>query len=82
MNKDKEMYFIYSEMEYDHNVERMKSIGKTFRCGQVSTNDKVQQFTNIIDPDILYITLKTYPDLKIVAKGILSKMSYTDVSRD
>ena len=82
MTKDKEMYFIYSEMEYDHNVERMKSIGKTFTCGHISVENKVQEFTNIIDPDILSNTLEIYPDIKIVAKGVPSKMTYVDVSRE
>ena len=73
--------FVFSEMQVAKEKEIAAKLGKTFQCGEVSIGASTKKYSKIIkDSTDLAQMLGLYPDTKIVAEGVLSKLNYTPVT--
>lgn len=73
-NKDEYVYFIYSEQQEKLRKEVEAKIGREFKCGLVVVRGLRVPFTE------MNITgTSRFPDAKLVAQGIKSRMKYTDI---
>jgi hypothetical protein len=82
MVADKEMIFVYSEMQINEDTVVNRKLGRNFKCGSVYVGSTEKQFSKIIDPDDLEAMIVNYPDTKIIYRGRLSKTKYDDVTKD
>lgn len=82
MVEEKDVIFVYSEMQIDEEKKICKKIGKIFECGNVAMGHTNQQFTKIIYPEELSAMCAQYPDTVIVTQGKLSNIKYTDIKRE
>jgi hypothetical protein len=67
-------YFIFSASQLKDRSEIEKSIGKTFKPGEVAVGPKKKKYTEMNSTGT-----SRYSDAKIVAEGDISKMKYTDI---
>lgn len=74
-SKDVYVYFLYSEQQNKERTAIEKSRSHTFVPGTVVVNGRKKIFTEISKN-----TSNRYPDCRIVAEGIKSKMLYTPVA--
>lgn len=77
VDKNEEVYFIYSDEEYDARNKTLERLNLKFYCGTVSIDTDVVQYTNIIRKEDLKKTRELYPDLKVVHVGTLTNSTYT-----
>ena len=82
MVSDKEMLFVYSEMQINEDRNVSKKLGRNFTCGNVYVGSVEKQFSKIINPEDLDAMFGCFPDTKVVYRGKLSKTKYTDIKRD
>ena len=74
-SKDNYVYFLYSEQQRAERTRIEKSMSRIFNPGVVVVNGKRENFTEISKNPT-----NRYPDCKVVAQGIKSKMVYTPIS--
>lgn len=67
-------YFIYSRTQAKEREQIEKSIGRTFKPGEVSVGAKMAQFTEMNSTG-----KSRYSDAVIVAKGDTSNMHYVPI---
>lgn len=73
--KDKYMYFLYSEIQHKERTNIEAKINKIFIPGTVYIHGKANKYTELSkNPTNNYI------DTKIVAEGYLSTMRYTKIT--
>jgi hypothetical protein len=74
-SKDNYVYFLYSEQQRAERTRIEKSMSRIFNPGVVVVNGKRENFTEISKNPT-----NRYPDCKVVAQGIKSKMVFTPIS--
>jgi hypothetical protein len=67
-------YFIYSATQLKERTNIEKQVGRTFVPGNVSVGPKLKKYTELSSTG-----KSRYSDAVIVAKGDVSKMSYTPI---
>ena len=70
--KDTYVYFLYSEQQQKERSEIDKKMSRVFTPGSVIVNGTKRIFTELSKS-----SSNRYPDCKIVAEGMKSKMMYT-----
>ena len=70
--KDFYVYFLYSEQQNKERSEIEKKMSRVFSPGTVIVNGRKKIFTELSKS-----SSNRYPDCKIVAEGMKSKMMYT-----
>ena len=70
--KDTYVYFLYSEQQQKERSEIDKKMSRVFIPGSVIVNGRKRIFTELSKS-----SSNRYPDCKIVAEGMKSKMMYT-----
>lgn len=70
--KDTYVYFLYSEQQQKERSEIDKKMSRVFTPGSVIVNGRKRIFTELSKS-----SSNRYPDCKIVAEGMKSKMMYT-----
>ena len=70
--KDYYVYFLYSEQQHSERSEIEKKMSRVFSPGSVIVNGRKSIFT-----ELSKLSKNRYPDCKIVAEGLKSKMMYT-----
>ena len=70
--KDYYVYFLYSEQQHSERSEIEKKMSRIFSPGSVIINGRKSIFTELSKS-----SKNRYPDCKIVAEGLKSKMMYT-----
>lgn len=73
--KDYYVYFLYSEQQYKERSEIEKKMSRIFSPGSVIVNGRKKIFTELSKS-----STNRYPDCKIIAEGLKSKMMYTPPS--
>lgn len=73
--KDYYVYFLYSEQQNKERSEIDKKMSRVFSPGTVIVNGRKKIFTELSKS-----STNRYPDCKIVAEGLKSKMMYTPPS--
>lgn len=73
--KDYYVYFLYSEQQYKERSEIEKKMSRIFSPGSVIVNGRKKVFTELSKS-----STNRYPDCKIIAEGLKSKMMYTPPS--
>jgi hypothetical protein len=73
--KDVYVYFLYSETQLKEREEIEKKMSRTFNVGTVVVNGRRKNFTEMSRK-----SSNRYPDCKVVAEGLKSKMTFTPVS--
>lgn len=73
--KDYYVYFLYSEQQYKERSEIEKKMSRVFSPGSVIVNGRKKIFTELSKS-----STNRYPDCKIIAEGLKSKMMYTPPS--
>ncbi len=76
-NENEEVYFVYSDEEYDARNKALERLNKKFYCGTVSIDSDIKQYTNIIKKSEIQKTRELYPDLTVVRVGTLANSTYT-----
>lgn len=74
-SKDSYVYFLYSEQQKNERVRIEKSMSRTFIPGTVIVNGRRQAFTEISKSP-----KNRFPDCKVVAEGLKSKLVFTPIS--
>jgi hypothetical protein len=74
-SKDNYVYFLYSEQQRAERARVERTMSRTFNPGTVVVNGRRENFTEISKSPT-----NRYPDCKVVAQGIKSKMVYTPIS--
>lgn len=74
MDKNKYVYFLYSDEQFREKNEILKKAGKSFSAGTVVINGKRQKYTQLSDKP----SIPRFIDTKIVAEGILNSFTYTN----
>jgi hypothetical protein len=74
-SKDSYVYFLYSEQQRAERTRVERTMSRTFNPGTVVVNGRRENFTEISKSPT-----NRYPDCKVVAQGIKSKMVYTPIS--
>ena len=74
-SKDSYVYFLHSEQQRAERTRVERTMSRTFNPGTVVVNGRRENFTEISKS-----TTNRYPDCKVVAQGIKSKMVYTPIS--
>lgn len=80
VDDNKIMIFVYSDMQIAENKKIEKGLGKVFTCGNVTVKSKVSKYSDLIDEDSLSHMIALYPDTKIIYKGTLKSVTYTEVT--
>ena len=70
--KDQYVYFLYSEQQHKERSEIEKKMSRVFSPGTVIVNGRKKIFT-----ELSRSSSNRYPDCKIIADGLKSKMMYT-----
>lgn len=73
--KDYYVYFLYSEQQHKERSEIEKKMSRIFSPGSVIVNGRKKIFTELSKS-----STNRYPDCKIIAEGLKSKMMYTPPS--
>lgn len=73
--KDVYVYFLYSETQLKEREEIEKKMSRAFNVGTVVVNGRRKNFTEMARK-----SSNRYPDCKVVAEGLKSKMTFTPVS--
>ena len=72
LNKDKLVYFLYSEEQIKEKNTILEKTGKVFIPGSVYIGMSRKLFTQLSDKDYM----DTYIDTKVVAKGYKNQMKF------
>ena len=73
-NKNKYMYFLYSEDQYKEKNKILERTGKVFEAGTVVVNGTRRKFTQINDKPVI----PRFIDTRIVAEGYPDQFTFTD----
>jgi len=76
--KDKYVYFLYSEQQEEHRKKLEKDRNRTFIPGKVVVNGRRKIFTELSVTG----TNNIYPDMQVVAEGWRSKMTFVEPTVD
>lgn len=79
---DKEVIFVYSEMQIEEEKKINKKVRRGFTCGEVAIGSQRKQFSKIILPNQLSHMTSLYPDTKIIYQGKLKEVSYVPIKND
>lgn len=75
---DKEILFVYSELQINEENSIAKPKGKKFITGKVYIGLTPKQYTKRILPSALKAMEAQYPDTKIIARGKQKNFKYED----
>lgn len=78
-NSNKVKLFVYSGMQLAEDKKINKAINRNYKCGEVSVGASLKLYSKIINEEELSGMIKRYPDMKIIYKGKLSDVAYTNI---
>lgn len=78
VNGNKEVIFVYSEMQMNEENTISRSSRKRFICGKVYSGIGAKLYTKQIQDSELSAMVSRYPDTKVVIKGKLKDIKYEE----